>query len=145
MAAQHFFSEIEQQQIIAAIQQAERSTSGEIKVHVEKRCPTETPLKRAEDLLCELGLRNTILRNGVLFYLAYEDHQFAILGDEGIYAKVPSDFWLSTKDLLRSHFSKGEFVEGFCKAIEEAGRQLQHYFPSRVDGTNEIPDDISFG
>ena len=50
MAAQHFFSEIEQQQIIAAIQQAERSTSGEIKVHVEKRCPTETPLKRAEDL-----------------------------------------------------------------------------------------------
>jgi uncharacterized membrane protein len=145
MAAKHFFNESEQQRIIGAIQQAERQTSGEIKLHIEPTCPASSPLERAEQLLGELGLRNTILRNGVIFYLAYEDHLFAILGDEGIYTKVPTDFWDSTKDLLRTHFVKGEFVEGFCKGIEEAGAQLKRYFPSQADGANEIPDELSFG
>src|SRR5215217_3651621 len=101
-----FFIEEEQQHIIEAIRQAEKQTSGEVKVHIEKKCPAEDVMERAKEVFGLLNMHLTEERNGVLFYLAYEDRKFAVLGDKGIYEKVSLDFWDSTKDLLRSHFSK---------------------------------------
>ncbi|HEV7351363.1 TPM domain-containing protein [Telluribacter sp.] len=142
---QEFLGPQDQQQIVAAIKQAENKTSGEVKVHIEKNCPDETALERAKVVFEELGMQNTALKNGVLFYLAYEDHKFAVIGDKGIYELVPHDFWDSTKELLRHHFSRGEFTEGLCNGIREAGKQLKTYFPYQSDDINELPDDISFG
>jgi uncharacterized membrane protein len=68
-----------------------------------------------------------------------------VLGDKGINEKVPGDFWNSTKDLLRQHFAKGEFMEGLVHGIAEAGIQLKTHFPYNADDINELPDDISFG
>lgn len=140
-----FFIEEEQQHIIEAIRQAEKQTSGEVKVHIEKKCPAEDVMERAKEVFGLLNMHLTEERNGVLFYLAYEDRKFAVLGDKGIYEKVSLDFWDSTKDLLRSHFSKNQFSEGLCKGIAEAGLQLKKHFPYQSDDTNELPDDISFG
>lgn len=140
-----FFTEEEQQYIIEAIQEAERQTSGEVKVHIEKNCPTPDVMERAKEVFLFLNLHQTSERNGVLFYLAYEDHKFAVLGDKGINEKVPTGFWDSTKDLLRSHFKAGEFKEGFRHGILEAGLQLKTHFPYRSGDINELPDDISFG
>ena len=82
---------------------------------------------------------------GVLFYLAHEDHKFAILGDKGINEKVGQTFWDSTKDLLRENFKKGDFEKGLTLGITEAGNQLKHYFPYNTDDKNEISDEISRG
>jgi uncharacterized membrane protein len=139
-----FFSQEEQQQIITCIQQAEKQTSGEVRVHIEKNCPGDV-MERAKQVFLALNLHRTEQRNGVLFYLAYDDHKFAVLGDAGIDEKVTAEFWNSTKDLLRSHFAQGKFLEGFCKGIEEAGFQLKKHFPYRSGDINELPDDISFG
>ncbi|GAB2766013.1 TPM domain-containing protein [Rhabdobacter roseus] len=143
--ATHFLSKEEQQRIVAAIQEAETQTSGEVKVHIEKNCPHEVPLERAKEVFTQLGLHQTQLHNGVLFYLAYEDRKFAVLGDKGIYEQVPVGFWDSTKDLLRQHFSQGTYADGLCLGIREAGLQLKKYFPYQADDINELPDDISFG
>lgn len=140
-----FFTEDQQRLIIDAIQEAERQTSGEVRVHIEKKCPLDDVMERAKEVFLFLHLHETKERNGVLFYLAYEDRKFAVLGDKGIDEKVSKDFWNSTKDLLRQYFSKGQFTEGFCKGIEEAGRQLKTHFPYSSDDINELPDDISFG
>ena len=140
-----FFGEKEQEHIVATIQQAEKQTSGEIKVHIEKKCSSENVLDRAKEVFELLNMHLTKDRNGVLFYLAYEDRKFAVLGDKGIYEKVPEDFWNSTKDLLRSHFSKNRFAEGLCLGINEAGIQLKTHFPYSSDDINELSDDISFG
>lgn len=140
-----FFSEKEQQLIIEAIQQAEKQTSGEVKVHIEKKCPNPDVMDRAKEVFLFLNLHKTAEQNGVLFYLAYEDRKFAVLGDKGIDAKVTADFWNSTKDLLRQYFSNGQFSEGLAKGIAEAGFQLKKHFPFRSDDINELPDDISFG
>lgn len=139
------FGKPETQRIVATIMEAEKRTSGEIKVHIEARCPNEDVMDRAKVVFGELSLHNTKDRNGVLFYLAHEDRKFAVLGDKGIYEKVPTDFWESTKGKLRAHFKKNEFVEGLCEGIEEAGQQLRTYFPYQSDDTNELPDDVSFG
>ncbi len=140
-----FFGEDEQQLIIDAIKEAENQTSGEIKVHIEKKCATDDVMERAKEVFGLLQLHQTNEHNGVLFYLAYEDRKFAILGDKGIYEKVSLNFWDSTRELLRLHFSSNQFTEGLCAGIKEAGLQLKTYFPYQSNDINELPDDISFG
>ena len=139
------FSKEEQKRIVSAIQEAEKRTSGEIKVHIEEHCPDADVMERAKTVFGELGLHTTQQQNGVLLYLAYVDRKFAVLGDKGIYEKVPHDFWESTKEKLREHFKKNEFTEGLCEGIEEAGQQLMKYFPYQSHDINELPDDVSFG
>ncbi|QJW88330.1 TPM domain-containing protein [Spirosoma taeanense] len=139
------FTPDEQQQIIDAIRQAEQATSGEIRVHVEPNCPHADPIQRAIDVFAQLGMHQTKEQNGVLFYLAHADRKFAIIGDKGINARVPADFWESTKDLLRNHFRQGDYVGGLSRGIERAGQQLKQYFPhAGADDINELTDDISF-
>ncbi|MEZ0484809.1 TPM domain-containing protein [Fibrella aquatica] len=135
----------QQQQIIAAIRQAERQTSGEIRVHVEANCPNGDPMKRAIEVFRHLGMHQTKEQNGVLFYLAHDDRKFAVLGDSGIDTKVPSDFWQSTKDLMRQHFAADDYTTGLSQGIERAGQHLKAFFPRASDDVNELPDDISFG
>lgn len=146
MATAHpLFGKEEQQRIVNAIQEAEKRTSGEIKVHIEQFCPDQDVMERAKTIFGELGLHTTKDQNGVLFYLAYEDRKFAVLGDKGIHERVPAGFWESTKEKLREHFRKNEFAEGLCQGIEEAGYQLRTFFPYQSNDSNELPDDVSFG
>jgi len=143
--AKDFFSAAQQEQIIQAIRQAELQTSGEMKVHVELRCPNPDVMERAKEVFMLLNMHQTELRNGVLFYLTIEDHQFAILGDQGIYSIVPGDFWQQTKETMRVYFRRGELTEGLCAGIGMAGKLLKEKFPRAADDTNELPDDLSFG
>lgn len=138
------FTEEEQQQIVAAIKSAERNTSGEMKVHVERNCASEAML-RAKEVFIKLELHRTKQQNGVLFYVALDDHKFAILGDAGINAAVSGNFWESTKELMRGHFKQGQMAVGLCAGIEKAGEQLKTHFPFSSDDVNELSDDISFG
>ncbi len=139
---EYHLSEKEEQAVVKAIQEAEKNTSGEIRVHIEKSSEKE-PLERAKEVFLFLKMNETEARNGVLFYLAIEDHTFAILGDQGIDAVVPDDFWNSTKDLVISEFTKGAFGRGLVLGIEEAGKKLKDFYPYRSNDTNELSDEIS--
>lgn len=138
------FTQEEQQRIVEAIRQAEKATSGEIRVHVEPHCATADPVKRAIEVFAHLGMHQTKEQNGVLFYLAHTDRKFAIVGDRGINDNVPDNFWESTKELIRGYFTAGRYAEGLSLGIERAGQQLKQYFPYASDDTNELADDISF-
>lgn len=141
----YILSEIQQKNVINAIHEAEELTSGEIKVHIEEHCPNAKPEERAVEVFNYLALDRTALRNGVLIYLAYKDHKFAILGDVGINEAVGKDFWMSTKEILQENFKIGDFENGFVKAIEEAGKKLRQHFPAQGPNDNEVSNDISFG
>lgn len=136
--------EIQQQQIESAIRNAENQTSGEIRVHLEKNCLGNV-LDRAAQVFEDLEMHKTQLRNGVLFYLAYEDRKFAILGDAGINARVPEDFWDSIKIKMQSKFRCGNFLDGLVEGVEMAGEKLKNSFPRQEDDKNELSDHISFG
>ena len=140
----NLFTEKQQQQIVAAIKEAELNTSGEIKVHIEKKCE-EDVLDHAAFMFDELEIQKTELRNGALIYLAVEDRALAILGDTGINLKVPNNFWDATRDVMINHFKEGEFAEGLANGIKLAGEQLKEYYPYESDGVNELSDEISFG
>jgi uncharacterized membrane protein len=142
--AKDFFTPEDQQRIKTTIAEAEKITSGEVKVHIENRC-RKPALVRATEIFQILNMHRTALRNGVLFYLAVKDKQFAILGDSGIDQKVDEHFWDEIKTHMESLFRDGKFTDGLCDGIEMAGKQLGKYFPVQVDDSNELSDDISFG
>lgn len=143
MKASSFFSNQEQEQILASVKQAEKETSGEIRVHIETSCSGDV-LDRASWIFGKLGMHKTADRNGVLFYLAVENRKFAIIGDAGINAKVPEGFWDSVSDILQKRFKEGKFAEGLSEGILLAGEHLKTHFPHRDDDVNELSDEISF-
>ena len=137
------FNDDEQQRIKQAVEAAEKHTSGEIRVCVEKTC-SEDVLDRAAKYFTQLDMQKTKLRNGVLIYLATEDHKFAIIGDGGINKEVPVDFWDQTKLDMLEQFKQGNLVEGIVTGVTKAGEQLKKYFPYLLDDSNELSDDVSF-
>ncbi len=136
---------VDVERVKAAIQEAERETSGEIRVSVAPYF--WGPVRHvAEKAFERLGMRKTRQRNGVLFFLVPSRRRFVILGDEGIHAAVGQDFWDCLASILSDHFRKGEFSEGLVRAIGEAGAKLAAHFPcDPATDTNELPDDIDFG
>ncbi len=134
----------EEKLISEAIGKAEDRTSGEIRIHLETTCQGD-PYERAVEVFYQLGMNETRDKNGVLIYLATDDHKLAIIGDEGINAAVPEGFWSETLELMRVHFAVGQFAEGLIGAVEQAGEKLRHYFPFQHDDKDELSNDISFG
>jgi uncharacterized membrane protein len=142
--AREFFTVTDRQRIRQAILDAEKITTGEIQVHVERHAGK--PLaERAVEVFNVLGVSRTKARNGVLFYLAIKDRQFAVLGDIGIDKVVPPGFWDQIRAHMENLFRQGRFTEGLCDGIRMTGEQLARYFPITDSDQNELPDDISFG
>jgi uncharacterized membrane protein len=139
-----FLTSEEKDRITAAIADAERNTSGEIRVHLERRCK-EDVLDHAAYLFKQLNMHQTQKRNGVLIYLAVDDRTFAILGDAGINAVTPEDFWDSVKERMQEDFREARFGEGLVSGIRMAGEKLKEHFPWESDDINELPDEISYG
>lgn len=144
MKAVDLFSDTGRERIRKAIGVSEHLTSGEIRVYVDDHCK-ENVLDRAAFLFHELGMSKTDLRNGVLIYLAIQDHKFAIIGDAGIHAKVGDDFWNLVKEEMLNYFRDDRFLEGLEYAVLEAGKKLQAFFPRTEGDINELSDDIIFG
>ena len=144
VSAKKFFTTEQQEDIKQAVLNAELDTSGEIRVHLENQCTGEV-LLRATQLFEKLKMDRTELHNGVLIYLAIENRKFAIIGDAGINAVVPENFWEQIKVNMLNRFRDGEFTIGLTEAITAAGIQLKEHFPHKSGDVNELADDISFG
>jgi uncharacterized membrane protein len=137
------FNEQEQELIAHSIEEAEKLTSGEIRIAIDKHCAGDA-LEMATSYFKKLGMDKTVLHNGVLIYLAYEDHKFAIIGDKGINKVVPPDFWETTRTAMKAHFASGKIAEGIVAGISLAGEKMAIFFPSGHDDINEIPNDIIY-
>ena len=137
------FTEEEQELITAAISMAEKATSGEIRIAIEKHCEGNA-FERATAYFEKLGMDKTSRHNGVLIYLAHTDHKFAIIGDRGINKVVPPDFWETTRVAMTAHFASGNIAQGIIAGVMLAGEKLAMFFPAQKDDVNELSNDIIF-
>ncbi|MBC7616058.1 MAG: TPM domain-containing protein [Pedobacter sp.] len=137
------FTKKEQELIANAIAAAEKATSGEIRIAVDKLCHGSA-FERATQYFAELGMDKTAQRNGVLIYLAHEDHKFAVIGDRGIDTVVPDDFWETTQVAMKAHFLSGNIAEGIIAGVSLAGEKLALFFPYQNGDVNELPNDIIY-
>lgn len=142
-SAKDFFSEVQVSNIGAAIAAAEAKTSGEVRVHIEKKCPGDA-LAETEKWFGKLGMHQTEFRNGILIYLAVESRVFAVYGDEGIHEKVTQQFWDEISRDMEAKFREGKFTEGLIEVITRIGEQLHQYFPASANDKDELPNDVSF-
>ncbi|MBG6110377.1 putative membrane protein [Flavobacterium sp. CG_23.5] len=139
-----FLTKEEEQAVVEAIRMAEKNTSGEIRVHIEKTT-SKVPFDRALEVFNELKMNETQLKNGVLLYFAVADKKFVICGDKGIDDVVANDFWDTTKDVMATQFKKDNFKQGLIDGILMAGEQLKKHFPWSADDNNELSNEISKG
>lgn len=136
----------DKQMLVQAIQAAEKTTSGEIRVYVESRTKKGDALSRATEIFFKNKMNATKERNGVLVYVAVEDRKLAIYADQGIYDKVGVEFWYSQVQEMTSHFKEENYVNGMSVVIAEIGKALTHHFPyDRVSDSNELSDEIMIG
>ena len=143
MKPQDFFTEEQKTQIENSIFESEKQTSGEIRLHIDRKCKGNV-LDEAVLIFKKLKMDSTELRNGVLLYLSIEDRKFAIIGDQGINTVVPTDFWDTIYKTIVQYFKQEQYAEGLSWAIMEAGKQLQQYFPISKDDINELSNEISY-
>ncbi len=141
-----FFSKEENEMIVQAIRDAERQTSGELRVFVESRCRFVDPLDRAMEIFTRLKMENTEYRNGVLFYVAINDRQLAIFADSGIHSATGPQYWKDVVKNILSLFNKESYAIGIKECVTKIGEALKNHFPfdAGID-KNELPDEIIFG
>ncbi|MFT4832093.1 MAG: putative membrane protein [Psychroserpens sp.] len=141
---ENFLTAEEETAVVAAIVEAEKNTSGEIRVHIEAHT-NKDHFERAKAVFHYLKMDNTKEENGVLIYVAVADKKFVVLGDKGINKVVPKDFWDSTKEAIEHQFKQRNFKQGLLDGVLKAGKALATHFPWQHNDTNELNNEVSKG
>jgi uncharacterized membrane protein len=127
-----------------AIKDAERRTSGEVRVCLA-RFFWGSVERAADRAFTRLGMDRTAQRNGILFFVVPARRRFVVLGDEGIHAKVGPEFWRGVAAAVSERFRRRDFTAGLVIGIETVGRELAAHFPfDPATDRNELPDDVDF-
>lgn len=134
----------DEQEIVQAILEAEKNTSGEIRVHIEAHTRLEH-FDRAKEVFHLLKMDNTKNENGVLIYVAVNDRKFVIYGDKGIDKVVSRNFWDTTRDTIQTQFKNENFKQGIIDGVINTGKQLENHFPWNHGDKNELSDEVSKG
>ena len=135
------FPKIDHSRLIAAIERAEKGTSGEIRVAIARR-KAKDPIAVARHHFERLAMHRTADRNGVLILIAPRSRNFAIIGDAGVHEKCGDVFWREVADAMAGYFKRSEFETGIIHGIERAGALLGDHFPVRPGDRNELPNDV---
>ncbi len=145
MRTHNFIRQLEHDRIVAAIKKAEATTSGQIRVFLQRGTFDEDALERAQKKFIQLGMQKTAERNAVLIFVAPRMQRFAVVGDEGVHEKCGEKFWQELVARMREHFLREDFTEALLEAVEAAGALLAKHFPRTGDSKNELPDDVIEG
>ena len=137
-----FLSRIDHDRIVAAIQEAESRTSGEIRVHVTRRKPSD--IEAAARVRFEkFGMAKTAEHNGVLFYICPNQRRFRVLGDSGVHEKCGDELWQEVATAMEEKFRRGHFTEGLISGIARIGDVLERHFPRKAGDSNELLDEVT--
>ncbi|RJP18142.1 MAG: TPM domain-containing protein [Candidatus Abyssobacteria bacterium SURF_5] len=137
-----FLTPAESRQVTAAVEQAEKFTSGEIKVTLARHCWISIESK-ASRLFNKLNLDRTRHRNCVMILLVLTNHEFHIHGDQGIHERVGQEFWDDVRDRMSVCFKEDRFGDGLAEGVRLIGEKLAQFFPPLADDTDEISNHIA--
>lgn len=141
---EEWLSPEELQRVHQAVREAERRTSGDVRVHLDVAI-MEDVLDHAAFVFKELGMDATQDRNGVLLYVSVPGRKVAVIGDVGIHAKLGDAYWHDVLEVVLGHFRADRFCEGLCAGVQLLGEKLSEHFPYQRGDVNELDDQVSFG
>ncbi len=143
MNRRKLLASIDRERVKAAIEAAEKETSGEIRVSV-------TPYfwgnveKAAHRAFHRMGMDRTRERNAILFLVVPARRRFAVVGDEGIHRQVGDEFWARVAAAVAAKFHEGDYTGGLVDGIAAVGKELARHFPYHEADVNELADDVDF-
>lgn len=141
MKQKDFIRQLAHENIVAAIREAEQTTSGEIRVFVSRKNIGDA-LASARMEFQRLGMMHTRHRNAVLLFVAPAAQKFAVVGDDAVHQHCGQEFWEEVAAEMSGHFAKGHFSDGIVHGIRRAGRMLAEKFPPQPGDRNELPDRV---
>ena len=144
MQTKSFLGALDHERIVKAIQDAEARSRGEVRVHVSQKAVPDAERAAARQFEV-LGMTQTAERNGVLLFVAPVSQTFAVVGDEGIHARLGAEFWKDVAAAVEVDFRAGRFTDGIVKGVARVGDALATHFP-RTDGAadrNELADEVT--
>jgi len=124
---------IDHERVAAAIREAEKATSGEIRVLVARH-GTRDPVAAAQRHFDRLGLAGPGGRHAVLIFVSPRSRTFAVIGDRGVHEKCGDGFWTDLAAAMTGYFKRGDFTEGLVHGIGRAGVLLAEHFPAGTQG-----------
>lgn len=138
-----FLTETELNTLVEVIQEAENLSTGEIRIHIDANTESNFAQK-AWKVFQSLEMQKTQERNGVLFYINFEQKYLTVIGDKGIHHQVHQQFWDDIHDEMTQGFAQQIYFETIKKAILKTGVELKKYFPIKGENPNELPNEITF-
>ncbi|MBX3738654.1 MAG: TPM domain-containing protein [Candidatus Didemnitutus sp.] len=136
-----FLAQLDTARIERAIADAEKLTSGELRVVFQAGEVTDVT-QLAHDAFARLGMTSTRERNAVLILIAPDARQFALYGDAGVHAKCGDDFWRNVAAAMEQKFRTGQHTDAVIEGIARAGELLAREFPHRPDDRDELPNTV---
>ena len=136
-------NEADEQRVVRAIANAERGNRGEVRVHLEAKCPTPDPVQRARALYVKLKLDRTRDDTAVLLYVAPRSKVCAVWSGAGLHARPDAGFWKSVTDAVANRSKEGRLADGLCDALGLIGELLRKHVPGEDPAGNELPNTIS--
>ena len=141
MKPDELIKKLDDARIVQAIAEAERKTSGEIRVCISRR-RRDDPLAAAQRRFHKLGMERTRHRNAVLIFFVPLSHQFAIWGDTGVHEKCGMDFWRDVVAQMMPLLKEGRFTEAIERAVKDVGDVLVRHFPPESGNRDELPNRV---
>jgi hypothetical protein len=129
-----------------AIEASERKHRAEIRVAIEVALDLRTILglrsarERAFEVFTELGVWDTIERNGVLVYVLLAERDVEIVADSGFDDRVSNAEWQRVCTLIERDFAAGRWRDGVLNGIDAATVLLAREFPAAERNRNEQPN-----
>ena len=154
LTVQNFLTTGETARINEAIAEAEKRTTGEMKLLVVGKSTwmslsrlalrIAAARKRAKKEFLALGLDHTIKGTGILIMISLKERVVVVEGGKALEGKLIQERWDHLRDLIINGIASGKRGDGICAAIGEAGKILSEHFPVRPDDVNEISNEIVF-
>ena len=141
METKQFLNALNDGAIAQAIGDAEKRTSGEIRVFVSEKVVSD-PVAEGQKQFVQLGMTKTALRNGVLIYFAPKSQAFAIIGDEAIHRKCGQQFWEQITGAMTPLLKSGKYTEAIVAGVERVGTVLVKEFPVQGGDRNELSNAV---
>jgi uncharacterized membrane protein len=142
MKPSHFLNQLSDDAITAAIADAEKKSSGEIRVVITRQKVVD-PILAAQKHFARLRMSHTRQRNGVLIFIAPATNKFAVIGDTGIHEKCGDGFWTQIASEISEYFKRSEWTSGIVHAVNRVGAKLAEHFPPLPGDVNELPNRVS--
>jgi len=98
--------------------------------------------QRAQLAFLEHALFETRDRTGVLILLSLLERRVAILGDNGIHARVQPEGWQTHVERIVHAIHRRRTADGLCETLRALGDMLSIALPQRADDVDELSNEV---